>query len=436
MPKTNEVFGIRVEPVLSYVDRPSVDDRFKAALAADHHIVVYGSSKQGKTSLRQKLLPEEKCIVVRCSPKSTTESMYSSVLRQAGVKIQTIETKETGIGGKVTTKIGFKAMIPWLGGGEAEGGAEAESHRQLELTNEFVAFDFSEAQSIGELLKAVAFKKFIVLENFHYLAADTQRQLAFDLKTFHEIRVRFVVLGIWWEANHLLAYNGDLQDRIVEVAVEPWSREDFERIVNVGSALLGITIDNNVVNLFIKSSYGNVGLFQEFLKTFCEFNGVDETKVGWNLKHEGHVEKTLQEKVLVQRGQLLKTLQVIASNSRVRSSEGDPLLLPYYLALVICKTGVDQMEDGIEKSKLLQLLREVHHRVDKETIRMSDVTNLLTRLPAIQEVIHPPLLHYDSINRRLRIVDTRQFFVLENVNREELAEEIPYPRDENDQPIC
>lgn len=53
MPTTNEVFGIRVEPVLSYVTRPEVDDKFNAALATDHHIVVYGSSKQAKTSLRQ-----------------------------------------------------------------------------------------------------------------------------------------------------------------------------------------------------------------------------------------------------------------------------------------------------------------------------------------------------------------------------------------------
>ena len=53
MPKTSEVFGIRVEPVLSYVEREAVDGKFKDAIDSDHHIVVYGSSKQGKTSLRQ-----------------------------------------------------------------------------------------------------------------------------------------------------------------------------------------------------------------------------------------------------------------------------------------------------------------------------------------------------------------------------------------------
>lgn len=431
MPRTEEVFGIRAEPVLSYLVRADVDERFRAALATDDHIVVYGSSKQGKTSLRQKLLPDNKCVIVRCGPKMTTQSIYSSVLRQTGVKIQTIETKESTIGGKVATKVGFKAMIPWIGSGKTEAGAEADISKQMGLTNEFVAFDFSEAQSIGELLKAISFDKYIVLENFHYLTSEVQQQLAFDLKTFHEIKIRFIILGIWWEANHLLTYNGDLQDRLTEVPVEPWVDNDFKRIATEGSKLLQVTIPDPVIETFILNSYGNVGMFQEFLKTFCQTYGVDETKDGWELKDTSFVSKTLEAKVKAQRGQLLKTLQVIAGNSRVRSNEGDPLLLPYYLTMVICRTPVDQMKDGIEKNRLLQLLRDVHHRSDKETIRNGDVTNLFTRLSAIQEGIQPPFLYYDSINRRLRIVDTRHFFVLANINHDELADEIPYPRDED-----
>ncbi|RYZ78798.1 MAG: hypothetical protein EOP06_28410, partial [Proteobacteria bacterium] len=167
-----------MEPVLSYVTRTDVDDRFTAALATDHHIVVYGSSKQGKTSLRQKLLPDNRCITVRCAPKMTTESLYSSILRQAGVRIQTVETKETSIGGKITTKVGFKACIPWLSEAKVETGLEATGDQQDGLTTEFVAFDFSEAQSIGELLQSISFQKFVILENFHYLSSETQQQLA------------------------------------------------------------------------------------------------------------------------------------------------------------------------------------------------------------------------------------------------------------------
>ncbi|RYZ87076.1 MAG: hypothetical protein EOP06_13330 [Proteobacteria bacterium] len=171
-------------------------------------------------------------------------------------------------------------------------------------------------------------------------------------------------------------------------------------------------------------------MFQEFLKTFCEIYKVTTMTEGWTLRDMRIADKTLEAKLHSQRGQLLKTLQVIASNSRVRSNEEDPLLLPYYLTLVICKTEIAQLKDGIEKNRLLQLLREVHHRADKATIRIGDLTNLITRIPAIQETIQPPFLYYDSVNRRLRIVDTRHFFVLAGINREDLADDIPYPRDD------
>ena len=67
--RTDDVFGIRTQLVLSYVERDEVDRRFRESLLSDHHVVVYGSSKQGKTSLRQKHLPESQSLIVRCGPQ-------------------------------------------------------------------------------------------------------------------------------------------------------------------------------------------------------------------------------------------------------------------------------------------------------------------------------------------------------------------------------
>lgn len=52
-----QVFGVSASPVLSYVQRETVDDSFITALKADKQVVVYGSSKQGKTALVQRYLP-------------------------------------------------------------------------------------------------------------------------------------------------------------------------------------------------------------------------------------------------------------------------------------------------------------------------------------------------------------------------------------------
>jgi hypothetical protein len=430
MPRTEEVFGIKAGPVLSYVVRANVDDRFQAAIGSGHHIVVYGSSKQGKTSLREKYISSRECIVVRCGPTMTTKSIYNSVLRQSDVKIETVETRATGIHGEVKSKVGFKAIVPWLGAAKAEAEGTAGADHQLSLTRDFIAFDFDEAQSIGELLTAIGFKRFVVLENFHYLPSEVQAQLAFDLKTFHEIGIRFVILGIWKEANMLAVYNNDLADRLNEVPVEPWTDSDFRAVAKRGCDHLNITIADDDIDDFIANSYGNVGMFQEFLKQYCAAFNVTETVAGnLGLSSNQKVGEVLNEKLEAQRLQLLKALEGISARSRVRSDEGDPLLLPHYMVRVICRTSVNELRDGIEKNRLLDLIREIHHRNDKDTIRIGDVTNLMQRLPGLQINTHPPLLYYDALSRRLKFVDTRHFFVLANVDRTALEDDIPFPRD-------
>jgi hypothetical protein len=420
MPKTTEVFGIRTKPVLSYVERDAVDGRFKDAINSEHHVVVYGSSKQRKTSLRQTYVPDERCLIMRCAPNMQPKSIYCSLLRQTDVRIETITTSTEMIGGKVASKMGFKAYIPFLGGGKTEIGGEVSGEKQTEFTQEFVAFDFGEAQSLGELLLRTGFNKFVVLENFHYLPVETQQQIAFDLKTFHEIGIRFIVLGIWREANLLTTHNADLQDRLIEIPVEPWEETDFRRVMERGSKLLNINIDKKVEDLFIANSYGNVGMLQEFLRVFCELCEVMETtKEMRALGDVSKAEEALQSKLVAQRAHTLKALQSIAARSRIRRGEDDPLLLPYYLVIVVLRVPIEELRNGIERNHLLELLREVHHREDKETIRISDLTNLLLRLPSLQTGIQPPFLYYDSNSRRLRIVDTRQFFVLANVNRKD-----------------
>jgi hypothetical protein len=426
---TEQVFGIRIEPVLSYVARPNVDGAFEQALKTTHHVVVYGSSKQGKTALRQKHLDDRKdCAIVRPSPRTTVEDIYHAILRNAGITINTVETSRTEAGSIGKVRTGFKALIPFLGGADVAVEGETKRATQMELRSEFVGYDLSEAQSVGELLAKVGFKKFIVIENFHYLSADTQKQLAFDLKTFHEIGLRFIILGIWREANRLLQFNNDLQDRIIEIPVEPWLAQDLKTVAAVGTQQLNVEFSSVIVDKFIENAYGNVGLFQEFLKGFCLRCGINEVQdAKQTLVSMLAVTGTFDDKLRDQRNTLLQSLTRIAASSRTRTDTDHPLILPYYLVKVICQTDLQQLRDGIDKKTLLDLLRSLHHRTNKSTIRIGDVTNLLNHLPALQEDMQPPLLYFDGNARRLKVVDTRQFFVLARVDRKELEEEIPNP---------
>lgn len=39
------------------------------------------------------------------------------------------------------------------------------------------------------------------------------------------------IFGIWCEANRPIQFNGDLLDRITEFPVEPWSADDFKKVI-------------------------------------------------------------------------------------------------------------------------------------------------------------------------------------------------------------
>ena len=152
-----------------------------------------------------------------------------------------------------------------------------ETSRQKTLSLEFVDTDVGDAQIVGDLLRQANYQKFIILENFHYLKPEVQREIAYDLKTFHELTIRFVILGVWRESNRLFIDNPDLQERVAEIPVEPWSDGDFNSVIEAGAKELNIDIPIAARNEFKKNSYGNVGLLQEFLHTYCYLNGITET---------------------------------------------------------------------------------------------------------------------------------------------------------------
>ena len=63
-----KVFGISKDQVLSYHERSRVDGLLQDALKSDKQIIVYGSSKQGKTALVDKHVPYKDNIVISLRP--------------------------------------------------------------------------------------------------------------------------------------------------------------------------------------------------------------------------------------------------------------------------------------------------------------------------------------------------------------------------------
>lgn len=95
MHKTSDVFGITRDLPLNYVERDSADNKLVENLTREKHLVIFGSSKQGKTSLRKHALNDTDCVVVHCSNKWQVGDINSAILKKTGFELTQSNSKST-----------------------------------------------------------------------------------------------------------------------------------------------------------------------------------------------------------------------------------------------------------------------------------------------------------------------------------------------------
>jgi hypothetical protein len=430
MAALGEVFGVSASPILSYIERDEVDTRFREALNSDKHIIVYGSSKQGKTALVSKYLPYAENLLVSLTPKTSVLDIYQTILSKSGVWVSTETTEKSSTETHIGFGAKFRALIPIFGSGEVstEGGLKAGS--DIEKKYEEIPINLELPQHVADILKRVRSKKWIILENFHYLNDDIQKQLAFDLRAFQELGVRFVVLGVWREKNRMAQFNGDLLDRVVEVPVEPWAELDFRRVASKGAKVLNISFSDDLLAAAIQASFSSIGVFQELLKGICIEAGISETqKSVVNIADREALEKTIRAKAKDYAARHQRALEAIAAGHTAGGAKGDlpPLFLPYYLVRVVLESGFDGIANGMRRVEIHDRIRAIHHRGGD--VRASDISNLLGGLANLQSAksITPPIIDYDAQNRLLQVVDSTFYFFIKNSDVKEILASIQNP---------
>lgn len=426
--KTSDVFGVRSQLIESYIERPSVDELFSAALQDKNQVIVYGSSKQGKTSLTLKHLDPDGYVKVECSPQTQAIDIYRSILRQSNITY--FESDTQGLSFEIASNInaGVKVKVPFMGEanlGAGTGDKQTKTNTSKEL---YIEYNLELAQDVSELLRKKGIEKFIVLENFHYLSPEVQERLAYDLRVFQDLGVIFIVLGIWREANRLVQFNGDLLDRVTEVPVEPWLNEDFARVIEKGSKLLNVDF-TRIQDKLIKSSFDSVGVVQELCKQCCIAAGVKETSETTITISEKDLLSALETKAGEYGGRHIRNFESFVDIARKTSNQsGKPsLAFPFYFIQLLLKTDLDNIEQGLSRSTLLEGVRKVHHR--PEDVRSGDLGAFLHNITQhqINKRIQPPFVDYDRGSKLLKIIDSSLYFFLRHCDREAILADIPHP---------
>lgn len=430
--KTNDVFGVRSKLIESYIERTDVDELFQEALKDGNEVIVYGSSKQGKTSLTLKHLSEDQYVKVECSPQTRPIDIYKSILRQLRIRFLESEISENTLEQGSNIKAGFKIKVPFFGDTGIDTALEDKKTEGNTRKENFVEYNLELAQDVSELLLAHSVKKFIILENFHYLSVEVQEVLAYDLRVFQDQKVIFIVLGIWREANRLVQFNGDLLDRITEVPVEPWTKEDFRKVINKGQNLLNVDF-SEIIEEIIDSSFDSIGVIQEICKHCCLAAGVNQTSNKKILITKEHLSSALEKKTKEYGVRHIRNLEAFVDITRKTSNQsGKPsLAFPYYFIRLLLTADLDNIERGLIRATLLEKIRQIHHRPDD--VRSGDLGAFLHNITQhqISKRIQPPFVDYDRGGKVLKIIDSSLYFFLRHCNRQEILSDIPSPLDED-----
>ena len=374
--KVNEVYGVSNQMIETYIEREKVDSLYLDGLQRRKHIIVYGASKQGKTSLTNKHLKETDYVKINCSTGTTIIDIYKSILRQLNVEILNSKEENNTVNGELKVEVKAKLKVPLIAGIETSGGVGTGGKKEYKNLYKTVEYNLTLAQDISELLISLNFSKRIILENFHYLQEEVQQQLAFDLRIFEDYNILFIILGIWRERNRLSQYNGDLVDRVIEIPVEPWEAGDLRRIVNIGMPLLNASFEH-VVDDIISSCFDSVGVFQEICKESCYAAGVTETSKNLTYITKDNVQTAITKKLGDYSSRHIRCLESFIEQV-AKSSDEIPLYIPYYFIKVLLNEPFNEINKGLKRKYLHEKIKEIHHRAND--VRASDMGYFLKTL--------------------------------------------------------
>lgn len=273
MPKklSHAVFGISNEVLPdTYVNRGKLDEKLTTLLTRPTHIALRGSSKCGKSWLRQRIIPNG--LVVQCRLGHTNSDVFASALGVLGVRFEIDRTSTVGVQGKVDAQL--DAGVSLLAKVNAK--LELEASGERSTTSATVGRNIQDLRYIATLL--IESGRRLVIEDVHYLSSEQRTHLAYDLKALWDYGCFVMVVGVWGNANFFVRLNGELSGRIEEISVE-WGAADLKKIIEKGEAALQLQVSPEIKSRAVGDAFGNAGLLQLLMLKTLDEAGIHEEQL-------------------------------------------------------------------------------------------------------------------------------------------------------------
>ncbi|WP_225212266.1 hypothetical protein [Brevundimonas guildfordensis] len=363
-------------------------------------------------------------VVVACQNKWDISELHAAVLKECGFTVRQSVEKTASGAHKVVAGVEGKGKIPFVA--EATAKAEYEHNRENGETETFVPLELDpfDPNDIIRALNDIGFKKYVVLEDFHYLPDTTQRDFSFSLKTFHESsKLSFIVVGVWREENRLIGFNGDLTDRVLSVDVDTWISSSLDEVMTVGGELLNVQFHDDFKKDILRHCFDSVHIVQEACRRVCRTSGITRTSddfkvIGENIDVTNLIAAVVSEQAARYKGFLMGFSDGFQETD---------LEMPKWIIFSILCSDVDQLEKGIRLRRISKIIKSRHPK--GADLNNGNITQILNSSASLQnrKGTRPLVVDYDSANTSLNVVDKGFLIWLSSQNIDEILEDLGMP---------
>jgi hypothetical protein len=407
--RISDVFNGLGQPGKTYVaqENGAYENLLRSGIESGGKLcLLTGSSKTGKTTLYRKILQERKleALVVRCDETLNAEDFWRCPLEIIDFRrIQSIEkSQEVETSGEA--KIGGTIGWNWLAGliGEITLGVK-ENHSETKIREKILARP-SPSHLIPLLKKSNAF---LVVEDFHYLSEETQRQIFQQWKVFTDEQVSVIVVGTTHHASDLAYANPDLLGRIMQIDLKRWVEDDLKKIALKGFEFLEIVAPMPAVQEIARESVGLPIIMQQTCAQLFINKGYYELKKGDSISKFSKMDAYLALHKVASTGyaQFEDWYEKLVTGARKKARR-------YNTYEFVLSTFIqDPLKFSLKRHELDERLNKLPVQEDKLPPAGS-ITSTLNAITGIQKRSGFELLEWSQRNKTLYVLEPAFLFYL------------------------
>ena len=232
---------------------------------------VSGPSKAGKTVLVQRVAGKDTLITVSGASVRVPDQLWDRVLDWWGEPHSTTASRLDMTSEQKATDRGVSLGMAGTGATSKSANTSGTS-----LTDGTLAT--VNRRGLPQVVHELAGTQFtVLLDDFHYIPAAIQGDVAQQLKDAASRGVRICVASVPHRADNVVRALPELRGRVLATDLDYWSKRDLLEIPRLGCELLGIHVDPISLAMFATEAAGSPQLMQSICLWMCNHLGVRET---------------------------------------------------------------------------------------------------------------------------------------------------------------